>query len=141
MASVTSGTPDFILVGNSPLVAGSISTSFTFIGSGGVITPQTQATIQVTTTGAPTSFSLQVEVSLDNQNWYPMDGPIIAAGIFLRSFPPESVGTGANSTNPIVFLDNRPNWLWIRTRVTAVVGGTSPRYQVSGIASSKCIRR
>lgn len=136
MASVQSGTANFILVGNSPLVVGSISTSFSFI-CGDRIVPQTQATVQVTTTGAPTSYAIQLEVSLDNINFYAMDGTITADGIYRKQYAPEQVGLGTSSTNPIVFLDNRPAWLWIRSRVTAVTGGTLPGYHIVGCASRK----
>jgi hypothetical protein len=137
MATVVSELPTFVVVGGSPLVAGSTSTSFSFEHSG-KICPQTHVTFQVTTFGAPTSYSIQPQVSLDNVNWYTLPGgPITADGIYLRAFPPESVGTGTNSTNPIVFLDNRAAWVWVRTVVTAVTGGTSPTYHIAGCIGGK----
>jgi hypothetical protein len=67
----------------------------------------TQFTAMVNTTGAPTSYSVQVQVSLDNVHWATIGAAITADGAY-----------------PLTVANTY--WLYIRANLTAVVGGTSP---------------
>lgn len=74
-------------------------------------------TVQVTTTGAPASYSVQIEGSMDNSHWTLIGTAITADGVYAE--------TTANVFYP-----------FIRGHVTAVSGGTSPKITMYWVASS-----
>lgn len=104
-----------ILFSNSPLVVGHTTPN----GQGSFILNSrvesfTNFNVQVATAGGAT-YSIQLEGSLDNQNWFVIGTPITADGVY-------SVGGGGDYAT------------WVRFNVTAVNGGTNPTITASYVA-------
>ena len=74
----------------------------------------TSFTVQVATTGGAT-YSIQLEGSTDNLNWFLIGTPITSDGVY-------SVNGGGNYAT------------WVRFNVTTVTGGTSPTITATYIA-------
>ncbi len=79
-------------------------------------------------------------MSLDNVNFYILGAPITADSISLQMKSIESFGTGANSSNPILAVDHHMQWLYLRSHVITVTGGTSPKYSVVACVAGKYSR-
>lgn len=74
-------------------------------------------TVGVVTTGAPTSYSVQVQGSLDNVTWVNVGAAITADGFYAV--------TVANQF-----------FTFLRANITSVVGGTNPTITMPWVASS-----
>lgn len=98
-----------------PCVYGQEDT-FTAIGIGSQIGPLPFAphkhSVAVVSTGAPTSYSVSVEASLDGQAWYAFNAAITADGL--------------------TFIGDKP-LLYYRAHLTALAGGTSPTVTVQWV--------
>ena len=74
-------------------------------------------TVQVSTTGAPASYSVQLEGSMDKFKWTVIGTAVTADGVYAE--------TTANIFYP-----------YIRGNITAVSGGASPKITMYWVASS-----